>query len=69
MLICPSCQGDDLDRGTLTVAPPEVAIRGVTCGHEWIRKPAAPGGSAAAESGSGTSQRMSKDDFKAFFAQ
>lgn len=66
MLICPSCQGDDLDRGTLTVAPPEVAIRCVTCGHEWIRKPAAPGGSAAAQSGSGTSQRMSKDDFKAW---
>lgn len=39
MLTCPACDGDDLDRGTLTVSPPDVPIRCVACGHEWVRTP------------------------------
>lgn len=66
MLICPSCQGDDLDRGAVAVTPPEVAIRCLACGHEWVRTPVASGGSAAAPSGSGTTRTTTQGDFRAW---
>ena len=37
MLSCPACDSDDLDNGTLPVIPPDVPVRCVACGHEWVR--------------------------------
>ena len=39
MLSCPACASDDLDKGTLTVNPPDVPVRCVACGHQWVRTP------------------------------
>jgi hypothetical protein len=53
MLSCPVCDGDELDRGTLTVSPPDVPVRCIACGHEWVRTPL----------GAAISSKARKDDW------
>jgi len=38
MLSCPTCDSDDLDKGTLTFSLLNVPVGCVACGYEWLRR-------------------------------